>query len=112
MAGRSGRAIPSRSLEEPMKRALVALAGTVITGLAVSAGVAVFSPSASAASWPVVQRGQSGANVSAVQHLLTARGISTAADGDFGPTTEAHVKTFQSRNGLANDGSVGPKTFP
>jgi hypothetical protein len=33
------------------------------------------------------------------------------ADGVFGPKTEAAVKAFQKKHGLATDGIVGPKTW-
>ena len=32
-------------------------------------------------------------------------------DGIFGANTEAAVKAFQSENGLAADGIIGPKTW-
>lgn len=37
-------------------------------------------------------------------------GAKLETDGSFGPATEACVKAFQRRYGLAVDGSVGPKT--
>lgn len=32
-------------------------------------------------------------------------------DGIFGPETEAAVKAYQTKNGLKDDGLVGPKTL-
>ena len=52
-----------------------------------------------------LRRGSRGAEVAALQRLL---GI--AADGEFGPATEAAVRRFQRRRGLAPDGIVGPRT--
>ncbi|WP_445063536.1 peptidoglycan-binding domain-containing protein [Streptomyces sp. SAS_281] len=69
-------------------------------------------PAAQAAGWPVVDSGDKGADVTTVQHLLTARGFSTTADGDFGPGTVSSVRGFQSANGLSADGAVGPATWP
>ncbi|OKJ78383.1 peptidoglycan-binding protein [Streptomyces sp. CB02460] len=68
-------------------------------------------PAAQAAGWPVVDSGDKGADVTTVQHLLTARGYSTTADGDFGPGTVSSVRGFQSANGLSADGAVGPATW-
>jgi len=58
-------------------------------------------------------RGNKGVDTLAVQYLLQARGISVSADGDFGPATEAAVRSFQSRpgSGLEVDGVVGPNTW-
>lgn len=54
----------------------------------------------------ILKRGLKGAPVKRLQEKL---GI--AADGDFGPGTEAAVKAFQKENGLAVDGIAGPDTF-
>ncbi len=64
------------------------------------------------AQWPVVKQGQSGARVSAVQHLLRARGATVAPDGIFGPQTHAAVQQFQTQNGVGADGIVGNQTWP
>lgn len=45
----------------------------------------------------------------AIKTLQTALGI--AADGEFGPVTEAAVVAFQRAKGLAADGVAGPKTL-
>lgn len=55
--------------------------------------------------------GNRGVDVVAIQHLLTAAGFSTAADGVFGSGTAAAVRSFQSSRGLAADGIVGPATW-
>ena len=60
---------------------------------------------------PRLQEGSTGADVTTLQHLLTANGRSTAADGRFGSGTEAAVSAFQSANGLEVDGIAGPATF-
>ena len=53
----------------------------------------------------LIRNGSRGEEVKRIQAAL---GI--AADGIFGPKTEAAVRSFQSRNGLVSDGIVGPKT--
>ncbi len=64
-----------------------------------------------AATYPTLAVGATGSNVTTLQHLLTARGYSTPADGDFGSGTEAAVEAFQSSRGLSADGIAGPATF-
>ncbi|MGW3661312.1 peptidoglycan-binding domain-containing protein [Streptomyces sp. NPDC005151] len=92
-----------------MQRRFPVLVATVLAALV----AVLLNPStASAATWPLIARGDSGAQVTTVQHLLSHRGYATTADGMFGATTETKVKSFQSASGLTADGSVGPLTWP
>lgn len=62
---------------------------------------------------PLVQKGDKGDAVTAVQSLLVLRGIATfKPDGIFGAKTEAAVKEFQGLRGIGQDGKVGAKTWP
>ncbi len=54
----------------------------------------------------MLKRGDRGGSVAELQTKL---GI--AADGVFGPATEAALKAFQSRKGLTPDGMAGPLTW-
>lgn len=54
----------------------------------------------------ILKRGLKGAPVKRLQEKL-----GVAADGDFGPGTQAAVKAFQTKAGLAADGIAGPDTF-
>jgi putative chitinase len=67
---------------------------------------AVVPAAASAASGGVLRRGSKGDDVKKMQAKL-----GLAADGDFGPGTEAALKKWQSANGLTADGVAGPKTL-
>ncbi|GGY98106.1 peptidoglycan-binding protein [Streptomyces nitrosporeus] len=63
-------------------------------------------------SYAVQQSGSTGAQVQAVQRLLTDQGYEPGAvDGEFGPGTEAAVQRFQTARGLTADGKVGPRTW-
>ena len=68
-------------------------------------------PATSSAPWPVVAKPMQGPTVQALQHLLRAHGQTIAADGQFGPKTDAAVRAFQTANGLAVDGKAGPQTW-
>ncbi|MDY7229875.1 peptidoglycan-binding protein [Hyalangium rubrum] len=63
------------------------------------------------ASLPTLREGARGASVTQLQNLLRNKGYNIAADGVFGPKTEAAVKKFQQAKGLAVDGIVGPQTW-
>ena len=61
--------------------------------------------------WPVVQNGNQGHPIRALQFLLQAHGHILAVDGMFGPVTEAAVKAFQTGKGMTADGIVTPQTW-
>ncbi|MFF7329886.1 peptidoglycan-binding protein [Streptomyces sp. NPDC090306] len=58
-----------------------------------------------------VQKGSSGAAVSAAQSELNASGAALTVDGAFGTATYNAVVAFQSGKGLTADGIVGPLTW-
>ena len=55
---------------------------------------------------PTLRRGATGEMVKQVQAK-----VGVAADGNFGPKTEAAVRALQSSHGLVPDGIVGPMTW-
>ncbi|MCL2562445.1 MAG: N-acetylmuramoyl-L-alanine amidase [Oscillospiraceae bacterium] len=61
----------------------------------------------------LIRRGSTGPNVRIIQDYLNILGAAPrlAADGIFGPLTEAAVIAFQRRFSLAPDGIVGPITW-
>jgi lysozyme len=59
----------------------------------------------------VLVKGMKGADVAALQTDLTKVGYPLKADGNFGPQTEAAVKSFQKAHGLVVDGKVGKLTL-
>jgi len=62
--------------------------------------------------YPTLRRNQPHNQTIALQFLLRHRGHSIAADGIFGPKTEAAVKAFQTSAHLVPDGIVGRRTWP
>jgi len=60
---------------------------------------------------PTIKIGSTGPYVVECQKLLTAHGIPTVADGQFGGGTERNVMQFQNSVGLGADGIVGPNTW-
>lgn len=62
---------------------------------------------------PVVKLGDEGKAVRTVQGLCAARGFDlNALDGIFGPKTAIAVRGVQGVGGVAQDGVVGPQTWP
>lgn len=60
---------------------------------------------------PVLDRGDRGEAVRRLQGLLDAQWTPLDVDGAFGPATDAAVRTYQDRQGLAVDGVVGAGTW-
>ncbi len=72
---------------------------------------AAAAESASAAPSPaLLKQGNGGPRVRDLQVALTALGLLSGADGDYGAATSAAVAAFQGANGLAADGVAGPAT--
>ncbi|MCJ8280522.1 MAG: peptidoglycan-binding protein [Rivularia sp. ALOHA_DT_140] len=58
-----------------------------------------------------LRRGSTGSDVRKMQLQLKNKGYTLSVDGDFGPTTEAKLKQFQSDKRLVSDGICGPQTY-
>lgn len=84
----------------PLRRSLLSLLIPVVLALTVPA----------IAQAQVLQTGQEGAEVTAVQSDLQRLGYSIDVDGVYGENTADVVEQFQSEYGLAVDGQVGPET--
>lgn len=103
-----------------VRRALVVAAltlGMSAVPALMATAQATAAPIASAAkvatkNWPVVQKGDTGGRVRAIQYLLDARGAKLTVDGIFGTATEKAVKAFQKKVKVTADGKVGPMTWP
>src|SRR5262249_47349134 len=61
---------------------------------------------------PLVKTGAAGATVRTVQGLVSARGHAVTIDGIYGPNTDAAVRSVQAAGKIAEDGVVGPATWP
>jgi len=94
-------------LEQPSAPVLLDSPGTPASPTEATSQVVVALPD-----WPLRKSGDSGAEVSALQHLLLARGEALSVDGVFGSATKTGVQHFQGANGLLTDGIVGPATWP
>lgn len=59
-----------------------------------------------------IQQGSTGADVTEWQNILIRDGFATfAADGNFGPATDAATRAWQTAHGITPDGIVGPQTW-
>lgn len=92
--------------------------GLVVDGIAGSATLAALglgsetTVTAAASSSTVLKRGSQGSTVRTLQSRLKEWGYySGAVDGVYGSGTEAAVKKFQKKHGLAVDGIAGPATL-
>lgn len=63
------------------------------------------------ANYGQVSYGSKGSDVTELQKLLNNNGYNLSVDGDFGAKTQAAVKDYQQKNGLAVDGIVGTNTW-
>ena len=63
------------------------------------------------ASYSTVKYGAKGSSVSQLQSLLNQNGFTLNVDGIFGDKTQAAVRDYQARMGLAVDGIVGTNTW-
>jgi peptidoglycan hydrolase-like protein with peptidoglycan-binding domain len=61
--------------------------------------------------WPLTRKDDRGHPVTTLQHLLRHHGHDIAADGIFGPRTDAAVRAFQKDEHLDVDGIAGPHTW-
>jgi len=66
--------------------------------VAAAIGTAAVAP---VRSWPLLQPGDEGAKVLALQYLLRDQGADLAADGTFGDTTFTAVQSLAAKNGVA-----------
>lgn len=80
-------------------------AGTTATTATTVPGRVVTSPS------DKVKKGDSGDGVKKIQYALKSQGYAVSVDGKFGAQTDTAVRAFQKKNGLTQDGVVGPVTW-
>ena len=60
---------------------------------------------------PYLRQGSQGDAVRSMQQRLSDLGYTVSVDGNFGPGTGTAVKACQGKNGLSDDGVVGPDTW-
>jgi peptidoglycan hydrolase-like protein with peptidoglycan-binding domain len=59
----------------------------------------------------VVQQGDKGPAVEAVQSQLKSQGVAIVVNGDFGAQTDAAVRSYQQNHGVTADGIVSPQVW-
>jgi len=98
---------------EAAVRSLQAEHDLVVDGIV---GPATWAALPDGGAMPLLRRGSAGDVVMALQRMLAAAASEGwpspgAADGDFGPQTEAAVRGFQAWGGVVVDGVVGDQTW-
>jgi len=77
-----------------------------------STSTATVTPPATQAPAQTLKPGDTGSQVTILQRALATLGYSPGKpDGDYGPSTQSAVESFQSAKGLLADGIVGPETL-
>jgi peptidoglycan hydrolase-like protein with peptidoglycan-binding domain len=106
-AGHKEYALPAGRKDDPSfdMTFFRASVDAIVTG-AVPALPLIPSREPSATGRPTLRRDDSGEFVKTLQ-----KAVGVAADGQFGPNTEAAVRNFQRTHGLVPDGIVGPRTW-
>ena len=95
----------------PTRRPTLPLAMALVAVLALVPSAATPASAAIAVRYPTQSLGDRGADVRAIQGLLTARGAPTSVNGLYTPATVVAVKSFQAASGLTADGVVGDATW-
>ena len=70
-----------------------------------------FIPRFALSNYPLLRIGSDGNFVYLLQFILNRLGAGLSIDGNFGNRTLTAVRNFQTRNGIAADGIVGPTTW-
>jgi peptidoglycan hydrolase-like protein with peptidoglycan-binding domain len=82
---------------------------TLVVGLLLAGATLAVTPAGAVArtfgSRPL-KVGSHGSDVKVLQHLLTKVGVRTNADGQFGPVTRNHVRTWEGKSSLRVNGYV------
>jgi len=78
---------------------------------AISVGAGNLTNVAATTATPILKLGSVGDPVVWAQEHLATAGYTTAIDGDYGPGTQFAIESFQTAQGLAVDGIVGPATW-
>jgi hypothetical protein len=78
---------------------------------AIAVGAGNLSGVTPTTSMPILKTGSVGDLVVWAQEHLATAGYTIPIDGDYGPTTQSAVESFQSAKGLTVDGILGPATW-
>jgi hypothetical protein len=78
---------------------------------AVAVGAGNLTNVTATTSTPILKLGSLGDLVVWAQEHLATAGYTIPIDGDYGPTTQAAIESFQTAEGLTADGIVGPETW-
>jgi len=96
----SGHGLSADGIVGPLTKASLDATGSVPAAIALTS-----------AQCPAdIAEGEIDGCVTKLQDLLNTHGAGLSVDGDFGPSTLAAVKSYQSGHGLSADGIVGPNT--